>query len=339
MDDIRLSGRLGNLSDSQDTALINFKILLAEKGLYAPEEVIDEKGSKPPSHSDAYLLKFLRARRFNLLAACCQFEVTEKWRASSNIGEMYDDFDVEEFQETRKYFPQWIGRRDKNGVPIQVYEVGALDSQQMNKYYQSAKSSGTSSKSKLPATSQRIVVMAEHSTNFVMPLCSTVEGRPHDEAPIETTVNIVDISGLGFRQFFSLQQHLREASSMAQSYYPEALEKVFVIGAPRGAAKTWDWAKGWFDVATTGKVFFLSGDNMLETLKDHIDIENIPKKYGGELDWKFGDAPVLDGDLSELLTKAGCSDKPFPGGTIRWAQGRNGSSFVRVVGTKAGQKR
>ncbi|KAK6504537.1 hypothetical protein TWF481_006478 [Arthrobotrys musiformis] len=338
MENIRLVGRLGHLSDEQASALIDFKVLLSDKQLYNPEVIIDEKKSIPATHEDAYLLKFLRAGRFNLAAALRQFETTDRWRKGGAVDDIYNDFDVKEFEETRKYYPQWTGRRDKNGVPIQLYEVGALDNRKMNLYYQSAKSGAKGTKSGLPTTTQRLIVIAEHSTNFVVPLCSSIKTRPNPEAPIETTVNIVDITGLGFGQFWALRNHLKDASTLAQSYYPEALEKVFVIGAPSGFTKIWDWAKGWFDAATTSKIFFLTPDNITSTLKEHIDLENIPKKYGGNLDWKFGDAPELDQELRTLLVDAGCNDLPFTTGSLHWKDS-DGKQNIVVSGTENGKRR
>ncbi|KAJ6255893.1 hypothetical protein Dda_9352 [Drechslerella dactyloides] len=339
MDELRLSGKLGHLTDEQATALIDFKALLADKGFYTPEVIIDEKTVVPASHSDAYLLRFLRAGRFSLPAAFRQFETTEKWRKNAAIDALYADFDASEFEETRKYYPQWTGRRDRNGVPVQVYEVAALDSRKMNHFYQSAKSSSRTTKSTLPATTQRLVTIAEHSTNFVVPLCSSITDRPHPEIPIETTVNIVDITGLGFTQFWSLRNHLRDASSLAQTYYPEALEKVFVIGAPTGFTKIWDWAKGWFDAATTSKIYFLTPENISSTLEEHMHRDDIPKKYGGNLDWQFGDAPILDAGLRQALQTAGCQDVPFPTGTIRFEETSTGGHRVAVLGTKDGKRR
>ncbi|EWC48767.1 hypothetical protein DRE_00072 [Drechslerella stenobrocha 248] len=339
MDNLRLCGKLGHLTDDQAVILADFKALLADKGLYTPEIIIDEKGVIPASHSDTYLLRFLRAGRFCSSAAFRQFETTEKWRKNAAVDALYDDFDVQEFEETRKYYPQWTGRRDRNGVPIQVYQVAALDTRKMNMYYQSVKTGSSSTKSHLPGTTQRLVTIAEHSTNFVVPLCSSIANRPDPQVPIETTVNIVDITGLGFSQFWTLRNHLRDASTLAQTYYPEALEKVFVVGAPAGFTKVWDWAKGWFDQATTSKIFFLSADNIGSTLEQHIHKDNIPKKYGGNLEWQFGDAPMLDDELRELLVSAGCNDVPFPLGSVRWQETGDSGHRVAISGTADGRRR
>jgi hypothetical protein len=56
---------------------------------------------------------------------------------------------------------------------------------------------------------------------------------------------------------------------------------------------------------------------MHETLRSFIDPANIPKKYGGELDFNFGDMPVLDPVLEDVITwKNG--NKDFPPGPMYW---------------------
>lgn len=99
----RLFGKPGHLSDEQDTALINLKVLLAENDLYKSELIVNEKVAMPASHDDACLLRFLRANRFDAEAAFRQFQTTENWRKKSSIDEIYNKFDTDEFEETRKY--------------------------------------------------------------------------------------------------------------------------------------------------------------------------------------------------------------------------------------------
>jgi hypothetical protein len=56
---------------------------------------------------------------------------------------------------------------------------------------------------------------------------------------------------------------------------------------------------------------------MESTLRSFIDPANIPKKYGGELDFTFGDMPKLDPALKDVLTwENGHTD--FPHGPLYW---------------------
>ena len=57
----------------------------------------------------------------------------------------------------------------------------------------------------------------------------------------------------------------------------------------------------WFDEATRDKIQILSKD--LTPITTLIDPQNIPKEYGGELDWTFEDEPNLDDDTLKVLAK------------------------------------
>jgi hypothetical protein len=53
------------------------------------------------------------------------------------------------------------------------------------------------------------------------------------------------------------------------------------------------------------------------TLRKFIDPANIPKKFGGELDFEFGKIPALDPALKDLITWEG-SHMDFPHGPLFW---------------------
>ncbi len=56
---------------------------------------------------------------------------------------------------------------------------------------------------------------------------------------------------------------------------------------------------------------------MQSTLRKFIDPANIPKKFGGELDFEFGKMPALDPALKDLITWEG-SHTDFPHGPVFW---------------------
>lgn len=49
-------------------------------------------------------------------------------------------------------------------------------------------------------------------------------------------------------------------------------------------------------------MFILSASEVKSTLTSFMDPSSIPKQYGGELDWKWGDMPYLDEPARELLS-------------------------------------
>jgi hypothetical protein len=56
---------------------------------------------------------------------------------------------------------------------------------------------------------------------------------------------------------------------------------------------------------------------MQSTLRKFIDPANIPKKFGGDLDFEFGGMPALDPALKDLITWEG-SHTDFPHGPVFW---------------------
>lgn len=101
-------GHLGHLTNEEEDALRGFKAYLGEKGLYQP--------GPPPSHDDPTLLRFLRARKWSIVDAYTQFKDTEEWRKAIQLDVLYDTIDVEAYEQSRKLYPQWTGRRDRRLV-------------------------------------------------------------------------------------------------------------------------------------------------------------------------------------------------------------------------------
>ncbi|EJD38834.1 CRAL/TRIO domain-containing protein [Auricularia subglabra TFB-10046 SS5] len=323
-----LSGHVGHLDAAQTAVLAAFKSALKEQGLYADVPA--------PTHDDGTLLRFLRARRFVVADAVAQFADTAAWRAQNRMDALYEHIDVADYEETRRLYPQWTGRRDRRGIPVYVFKVAALDSKTMAAYTKSSQrtsisissagdldgpptptSSGFSHNTHsgfnhhhskhpgqhTPARMLRLFALYENLTRFVMPLCTAARDRPNTETPITQSSNIVDISGVGLRQFWNLRSHMQDASQLATAHYPETLDRIFIIGAPSFFPTVWGWIKKWFDPITTSKIFILPSDpkEVFATLSQYIDTANIPTQYGGTLEYAFGEMPKLDAHLASLI--------------------------------------
>lgn len=74
----------------------------------------------------------------------------------------------------------------------------------------------------------RLFALYENLTRFVMPLCTAVGDREWAKTPITQSNNIVDISGVGLKQFWNLRTHMQDASTLATAHYPETLDRIFV---------------------------------------------------------------------------------------------------------------
>ncbi|KAL4866803.1 hypothetical protein BDV12DRAFT_172285 [Aspergillus spectabilis] len=297
--DAWLAGHLNHLTEEQEGKLTEFKQLCEKEGYFKP----GGEGEKP-SHDDATLLRFLRARRFDVNGAWGQFKDTEDWRKENAIEALYENIEVESYDAARRMYPQWTGRRDRRGIPVYVFEIQHLNSKNMAIYNATMTdpeaTAETHKTSKVPQRLLRLFALYENLLNFVMPLCSQLP-RPHPETPIVASTNIVDVSGVGLKQFWNLKGHMQDASVLATAHYPETLDRIFIIGAPSFFPTVWGWIKRWFDPGTTSKIFILGASEVLPTLTSFMEPSSIPKQYGGELEWQWGDMPYLDEPARKLV--------------------------------------
>ena len=152
---------------------------------------------------------------------------------------------------------------------------------------------------------------------------------------------------------------MQDASQLATAHYPETLDRIFVcpfrflkvcltltilqiIGAPSFFPTVWGWIKKWFDPITTSKIFILSPNQVLPTLSSFIDIADIPKKYGGQLDFECGKMPMLDQQVRDCLSIAPGSDteKLFLTAPVRWRGADEDGEMTAVgVGSIEGKQR
>ncbi|KAK5126436.1 hypothetical protein LTR85_010672 [Meristemomyces frigidus] len=337
------SAHVGHLNENQSGALDRFKQLCEQKGYYVPDSA---DGKTPATHDDETLLRYLRARKFIPQEAFGQFKDTEDWRKENDLDNLYETIDIDEYEQTRRLYPQWTGRRDRRGIPFYVYEISHVDSKAVSAYTsdKDAKKAGRgSTTTKTPRKMLRLFALYENLCRFVLPLCSVIPDRPNSETPISQSSNVVDLSKVGITKFWSLRNHMGDASALATAHYPETLDHIFVVGAPSFFPTVWDWAKKWFDPITVSKISILSDKNMKETLEKFVDLDNVPKKYGGNLDWQFGDMPYLEPSVvnalrwEEQTTEKG--HRTWPKGPIKWQYDDKGDLVAKAIGTENGRPR
>lgn len=129
---------------------------------------------------------------------------------------------------------------------------------------------------------------------------------------------------------------MQDASTLATAHYPETLDRIFIIGAPAFFPTVWGWIKKWFDPITTSKIFIISHADVKRTLESFIDPVNIPMKYGGELEFVFGDMPVPDPALESIVSWNDEKVPGFPAGPLYWVKGSN-EAGKGVFGTDEGE--
>ncbi|KAG7088632.1 hypothetical protein E1B28_012604 [Marasmius oreades] len=269
-------GHLGHLTSSQERSLLDFKQALEQDGLYSSS-----------SHDDPTLLRFLRARRFDVKLAQKQFSDTQRWRKEHNVDALFADFPSDEFEDSKRFYPRWTGRRDKDGHPVYVYRLASIASLQQELH------------SVAPARRyQRIVVLYEVMTQFVLPLCTAL---PHKTStPISSATTIIDLEKVSFGAMWGLRNHLQEASKLATANYPETLHTIAVVNSPSFFPTIWRWISAWFDEGTGRKIHVL-GTDPGPVLRSLIDPADLPVVYGGVLDWQFENEPNMDDPAKQVI--------------------------------------
>ncbi|GAA6003600.1 SEC14 family lipid-binding protein [Rhodotorula paludigena] len=302
-----LAGHVGHLTPQQEETLQKFKDELAKNGYYTPEA-----SGKPASHEDVTLVRFLRARKFDLQGAYAQFTSAEDWRRKDKVDELYDTFDVDEYELGRQLYPQWTGRRDNSGMPVYVFKVSALTKQKTDAY------------AKDPSRLEpRMIALYENMMQFVIPLCTSIPHQ-HNETPVSGSATIVDVSNVGLMRFWALKEHMQRASTLANARYAETLGAVYLVGAPSFFSTVWGWVKKWFDPGTVAKIHILSSSELVSVLSSQMPASSIPRDYGGTLDWSFGaPAPALDQPARDALgLHEGEEIGTALNGPVRWKDGR-----------------
>ncbi|KZT21257.1 hypothetical protein NEOLEDRAFT_766476 [Neolentinus lepideus HHB14362 ss-1] len=252
-------GRLGNLTVAQQHALVKLRKELQDEGHFVPERM-----------DDATLLRFLRARRFDVAKAKAMLLAAEQWRKDFGVEDVVKNFDFKEKKEVDKYYPQYYHKMDIEGRPVYIERLGKLDIKALY--------SITTTDRQL----KRLVYEYEKFLTDRLPACSKAIGHP-----VETSCTILDLKGVSLTSFWRVKDYVFQASAIGQNYYPETMGKFYIINSPWGFSTVWNAIKGWLDEVTVSKIDIL-GSNYLDKVSLQIPAENLPKDLGGQCDCPGG---------------------------------------------------
>jgi len=247
-----LPGRLGNLTVIQQHALEKFKKELIEEGVFVKERM-----------DDATLLRFLRARKFDVAKAKEMIIAAEKWRKDFGVDDIVNNFDFKEKVVVDKYYPQYYHKTDKDGRPLYIEQLGKLDIKALY---------AVSTQERLL---QRLVFEYEKFISQRLPACSRACGHP-----VETVCTILDLGNIGLSGFYQVKNYVMQAASIGQDRYPECMGKFYIINAPWAFSAVWAIIKPWLDEVTVSKVDIL-GSGYKDTLLKQIPSDCLPKEFGG----------------------------------------------------------
>lgn len=245
-----LEGHSGNLTPEQQAKVHQLRLMLEAEGVTERLDTLT-------------LLRFLRARKFDVELAKQMFLETEKWRAETKLDEILPTWDYPEKPEISKYYKQFYHKIDNDGRPVYIETLGGIDLNAMYKI------------STADRMLTNLAVEYERVADPRLPACSRKAGHL-----LETCCTIMDLKGVTLTKVPQVYSYVRQASVISQNYYPERLGKLFLINAPWGFSTVWSVVKAWLDPVTVKKINILGSGYQSELLK-HIPAENIPKEFGG----------------------------------------------------------
>lgn len=228
---------------------------------------------------DSTLLRFLRARKFDVALAKEMFTACEKWRKEYDTDTILTDFKYEEKPLVAKFYPQYYHKTDIEGRPVYIEELGSVNLTEMYKI--------TTQERML----KNLVWEYESFVKYRLPACSRYCGNL-----VETSCTIMDLKGISISSAYQVLSYVREASYIGQNYYPERMGKFYLINAPFGFSTAFRLFKPFLDPVTVSKIF-IHGSSYKKDLLKQIPEENLPAKFGGKSEVSEADGGLYLSDI------------------------------------------
>ncbi|XP_077488121.1 SEC14-like protein 2 [Amblyomma americanum] len=246
-----MSGYLGDLNARQQAALNQFREAVANV--------------KKPAHSDAFLLRWLRARDFNVAKAESMYRYDLEWRKENGVDDILHDYKIPEL--VKENFPGVILHPCKDGRPLWLIPSG-IDIKAFVAVLTP------------PVVQHHCIYMLEYAESL-----KRAASKERDKE-LETHYLVIDCEKFSLRQVYSWQavKAITDMLQMMEDHFPECLEQCIIINAPYFFPIMWKLIRPILTKRTTEKVrVFGKEDGWKEHLLGIVDAESLPVHWGGSM--------------------------------------------------------
>ncbi|KAI7939576.1 hypothetical protein MJO29_014312 [Puccinia striiformis f. sp. tritici] len=230
-------------------------------------------GSHDP---DVVVLKFLRARKWNVLAGVAMIAACLKWRIEYGVDDItYDGEEghrkVEGFLHQYQIGKTFVQGTDRQGRPVVYINVRLHKGSDQS-----------------PKVLEDFIVFCMESTKLMLtpPL-------------VEKATIIMDLSGFGLANMD--WRSLGFIVKCLESYYPESLNALIVHNAPWVFQGLWKIIGPMIDPVVRAKIQMTK---TAEDLKVHIDEKHLLESLGGTNQWKWEYDPIAKGENALMNDRA-----------------------------------
>ncbi|NXQ39592.1 S14L2 protein, partial [Catharus fuscescens] len=222
-----------------------------------------------PSQDDYFLLKWLRARSFDLPKAEAMVRKGTDPKSPGVCMRCPDPPVL--LQVIRKYMSGGMCGYDREGSPVWYEIIGPMDAKGLL----------------FSASKQDLMKKKFRDCELLRHECEQQSEKLGKK--VEMVTMVYDCEGLGLKHLWKpAVDTYGEILSMFEENYPESLKSLFIVKAPKLFPVAYNLVKHFLSEDTRKKVVVL-GSNWKEVLQKHIDPAQIPVEYGGTLTDPDGD--------------------------------------------------